>query len=338
MRPVQNAGGQVHVAALNRIGDFINADLPAGQRLGIELGVNRILLRPEHAHLRHAAHHGDALRHQRFGVFVHIGKPQGRRAQRQIQNRLVGRIHLLIRRRAGQILRQVAGRLRNHGLHVLRRRVQIAAQIELQRDLRGALRTRRGHRVHAGDGGELFLQRHRHRRGHGVRSRARQAGGNQDGGKIHVGQVAHRKQAIAHDAEHQNAQHDQGGHDRAANEDFGNVHDVTIRPWLRGALRGRRRDFLQFDLGDARHQPQLPVRDHLFARGESLCDDRLPVVAAIDGHRTGLDRHVRLDHKNELSLLSVLDAPATAPRSHWAAAPESGPRPQTAPAIAAGRR
>ena len=169
-------GGQIHVAVLNRIRNFINADLPAGQRLGIELGVNRVLLRPVHAHLGHAAHHRDALRHQRFCVFVHIGKPQRRRTQRQIQNRLVGGIHFLIRRRAGQILRQIARSLRNHRLHILRRRIQIAAQIELQRDLRGALRARRGHRVHAGDGRELFLQRHGHRRRHGVGRCARQAG------------------------------------------------------------------------------------------------------------------------------------------------------------------
>ena len=46
-----------------------------------------------------------------------------------------------------QILRQITSRLRDHGLDILRRGVEIAAQIELQRDLCGTLGTRRRHRV-----------------------------------------------------------------------------------------------------------------------------------------------------------------------------------------------
>ena len=53
---------------------------------------------------------------------------------RQDQDRRIGRIDLLVGRRHGQVLRQVcAGRL-DRRLHVLRGAVDVAVEIELQRD------------------------------------------------------------------------------------------------------------------------------------------------------------------------------------------------------------
>ena len=72
VRAIQNARGQIHVGGLNCIGDLVNADLPAGQRLGVEFGVNGVFLRAVHAHLRHTAHHRNALRHQCFCVFIDV--------------------------------------------------------------------------------------------------------------------------------------------------------------------------------------------------------------------------------------------------------------------------
>src|SRR5205085_5845853 len=47
-------------------------------------------------------------------------------------------------------------------------RVDVAAQIELERDARAALRARRVRRGEAGDRRKLLLERQRHGRGHGV--------------------------------------------------------------------------------------------------------------------------------------------------------------------------
>src|SRR6266851_2538515 len=63
----------------------------------------------------------------------------------------------------------------------------------------------------------------------------------------------------------------------------------------------------KLDLGDSRHQPQLSVGYYLFARGQPLRDDGLSVAAAIEGNWARLDRHVRLDHKNELPGLAILN-------------------------------
>jgi len=58
---VERAGGQVHVRVLHRAGHLVNPD-PAVRQLGrVELDAHGVLLRPVDDHLRHAAHHGDAL-------------------------------------------------------------------------------------------------------------------------------------------------------------------------------------------------------------------------------------------------------------------------------------
>ena len=79
-----------------------------GQRVGIHLHAHGVLLRAEHLHARHAADHGDALREQRVGVLVDRVQRQRGGVEREIEDRLLGRIHLLIRRRARHAGRQPA--------------------------------------------------------------------------------------------------------------------------------------------------------------------------------------------------------------------------------------
>ena len=86
---------------------------------------------------------------------------------------------------------------------------------------------RRGHRVDAGDGGELVLQRRGDRRRHGVRIGAGQAGADLDGGEIDVGQFADRQAEIAEDAEDHQRRHDQRGHHRTLDEDARDIHGLA---------------------------------------------------------------------------------------------------------------
>ena len=135
--------------------------------------------RHEHLHLRDPTHRREPLREERLGVLVQRGQRHRRRGQRQEQNRRVRRIGLVVRGwlDAG---RQLAQRLRDRRLHVLRGVVDVARQRKGQRDVRAAERARRRHRVDAGDRRELLLERRRDRRGHGLRARARQSGGHRD--------------------------------------------------------------------------------------------------------------------------------------------------------------
>ena len=117
----------------------------------------------------------------------------------------------------------------------------------------------------------------RHRGGHGVRAGAGQGGADHDRGKIDVGQIADRQQAIAHDAEDQDAGHDQRGHDRPLDEDLGDIHDrSSCAPVGRGL-----RTFgpLEFNLG-ARQEANVAVGDDGLAGGHTLLDHELILVIA----------------------------------------------------------
>ncbi len=118
--------------------------------------------------------HRDALRHHRLAVLVELRQRHQRRAERVVQDRLVRRVHLLVRRR-NDARRQVAQRLGDLRLHVLRGAVDVALERELDRDRRRPEAARRRHVVDARDRRELLLERRRDRRRHRLRARARQA-------------------------------------------------------------------------------------------------------------------------------------------------------------------
>ena len=81
-----------------------------------------------------------------------------------------------------------------------------------------------GHRVQAGDAGELPLERSRYRRGHGVGIGAGQAGAYRDGGIVHLRQIADRQRAVGDHAEQRDRSHEQAGGDRPPDKSLGNVH------------------------------------------------------------------------------------------------------------------
>ena len=66
-------------------------------------------------------------------IVVDVGQRQRGRGQRQEQDRLVGRVHLAEARRRRQVGRQAAQRGRDRRLHVERRAVDVAVEVELQR-------------------------------------------------------------------------------------------------------------------------------------------------------------------------------------------------------------
>ena len=193
----------------------------------IQLDANGVLLRSEYAHLRHSRHHGNALGHHGFGVFIEGIERQSRRGQGQIDYRLVCGIDLPERGRCGHPRGKQRRGIRNGRLHVLRGSIQVAAQVELKRDSRAAERVRRGHGIEAGDRGELALEWSGHGRRHRVGARAGKARRHQQCGEIHVRKVAHRQRPVGHEPEHRDRQHHQAGGDGPSNEDFGDVHFLT---------------------------------------------------------------------------------------------------------------
>lgn len=134
--PLEGAGGQIDVRPLHRRHYLVNADLPAGQGARVQLDTHRELLRSEDLHLGHTVDHGDALGQKRVAVFVELVQRQGGGGKGEVEYGLVGRVDFLIRGWGGHVWRQLRARPRNRRLHVLRRRVDVAAKVELERDLR----------------------------------------------------------------------------------------------------------------------------------------------------------------------------------------------------------
>ena len=197
MRADDRAGRHVDVPVAQRRFDFVDADLPRGERVRIELRVHRVLLAAENLHLRDARDLRDPLRDARLGVLVERPRRQRRRRDDQIEDRLIGRVDLREHRRRRHALRQQARRLRDRALHVDRRAVEAAVERELERDLRRAERVDRRHLLEAGDRRELILERRRDRRAHRLRTGARQLRGDEQRRKVDVRQVADRQRRYA---------------------------------------------------------------------------------------------------------------------------------------------
>src|SRR5439155_8968689 len=77
---------------------------------------------------------------------------------------------------------------------------------------------------------ELLLQRCRDRRGHRLRTGARQPGRHRDRREVHVREIAHRQEAIRHQPEHENAEHDERRRHRTANEESRDAHRTGSDP------------------------------------------------------------------------------------------------------------
>ena len=218
---VQRAGGQVDVGGGHRLLDLVDADAAGGERARIDLHAHGVLLRAEHLDLGHAVDRRDPLGEQRLGVVVHLVERQRGRAQRQVQHGLIRRVDLLVGRRRRHAGRQQGRGPREGRLHVLGGSIDAPIERELDRDGRESQRARGRHRVDAGDRQELLLHRRGDRRGHRLRTGAGQRGLDLDGREVDVGQVAHRQQPEAHDAEEEDRRHQQRGEDRTADEEVG---------------------------------------------------------------------------------------------------------------------
>ncbi len=184
----------------------------------------RIGLLAEDARFRHARHGRQFLRQDRVGIIIDPVDRQRIRIDGVDQHRPVGRIGLSVGRRGRQVLgQQAAGRV-DRLLDVLGGGVDVAVEIELQRDRQRADAARRGHLGERRDRRELLLERRRDRRRHRVRAGAGIIDRHHDGRKIDVRQRRDRQQAVGADAEHQHAQHHQRGRDRPADKRFRNAH------------------------------------------------------------------------------------------------------------------
>ena len=211
-----------------RIAHVLERDAVSGQRGRVGLRAHGEVLLAGHQHLGDAGDRRDLLRQDGVGVVVDLVDRQRVRRDRIDQDGAIGRVDLAVGRRVGQVLGQQPARRIDRRLHVGRRAVDAAAEIELQRDRGRAEATGRVHRGEAGDGGKLLLERRGDRRGHGLGAGAGQGRRHGDGREIDVGQRRDGQQVVGRRAEHQQAQHHQRRGDRPADEGFRDVHGAPL--------------------------------------------------------------------------------------------------------------
>ena len=129
------AAREVDVVALDGAGDLVDAELPVGEGLGVELGADGVFLGAEDLDLGDAADHGDALCNHGFGVLVDVGQGEDGRTQGEVENGLVGRVDLPEGGGGRHVLGQVARGQGDGGLDVLGGGVEVPAEVELEGDL-----------------------------------------------------------------------------------------------------------------------------------------------------------------------------------------------------------
>ena len=134
------AFGRVHRRADQRRAHVLHRQ-PAGRQLGrIDLHADGRPLLSADGHQGHAGNLRDLRRDHVLGKIVDLGQRQGAGISRHDQDRRVGGVHFLIGRRRGQILREKRAGGRDCCLHVARGAVDVAIEVELQRNDRRAER------------------------------------------------------------------------------------------------------------------------------------------------------------------------------------------------------
>jgi hypothetical protein len=217
-RPEQLSCRLGHVPVLESGTDLVDADLLGFQFVWIHLNAHGVPGRALHVDLRDAADGRDARRQNIFRVGIDGRHVERVRRQVDRQNRLIGRVHLAERGRCDERGRQQRHGGGDGGLNVDCRAVDVAVQIECQRDVAAARVAGRGHFIDAGNRGELPLEWTGHCRRHGVRIAARQIGADADRRIVDSREIADRQGPIGDDAEERDPSHQEARRDWAVDE------------------------------------------------------------------------------------------------------------------------
>ena len=190
-RALRSVGRGTHQCAAN----IFERQSARGELGGIDLDPDRWSLFAADGDLSDAGHLRDLLCQIVVRVLVNGDKRHCGGVRRKNEDRRVGRIELLVGRRRRHGLRQRLARRGDRGLHVLRRQIDIAVEIELNRNRRGAEGAERGHLGDAGDLADLAFERRCDRGRHGLGAGPRQRRGDLHGREIDLRQRRHRQTA-----------------------------------------------------------------------------------------------------------------------------------------------
>ena len=211
---IERALGGIDRRGPDRSADVLQAYAHRRRHRRVDLNPHRRLLLTMIVDLADTGDARDARRQVILDVVVdrrdgQVGRGHGDRHQER-----VGRVDLLVGRRIGQALGQLAAGRADGGLDVLRGTLHVAAEIELHLDVGLTERAGGADRGDAGNLRQLTLERPRHRRRHGLGVGAGQARGYPDRGHVDLRHARDRQHEIGHQTDQGDADRQQRGGDR----------------------------------------------------------------------------------------------------------------------------
>src|SRR6266568_1513570 len=228
---LDRALGAVGVGGGEHRAYFVQPDRVLVERRRIQLHAHRGERGAAHRHLADAFGLGNFLREDGGSGVVHLAAVERVGGEREDHDRRVGRIDLAVGGIAPQAGRQLAARGVDRSLHVARSAVDVAVEIELQRDARVAERRGRGDLGDAGDAAERALERHRNGRRHHLGTGARKLRLHRDRRIVHLRQRRDRKQTEGRGTGERHAGRQERRRDRTPDGRFGEIHG---RPFSTG--------------------------------------------------------------------------------------------------------
>ena len=222
--------GRVGVGVGQLRANLFQAEAVLAHLVGVQLDAHPGQRAAAHRHLSNARNLRQLLRHDGGRRVVHLALVEHVRSKRDHEDRRIGGVHLAIGRIARQVCRKIAARGVDRRLHVARRGVDVAIEIELQSDAGGSQTARRSHLGNGCDSSELALEGRGDRRRHRLRGCARQAGVDVDRREIDLRKRRNGKYVERHGAGQSNGRGEQRGRDRTPDERFADVHKASLPP------------------------------------------------------------------------------------------------------------
>ena len=208
--PFERAGRQVDVGGLHRRRHFVDADVARR-----ELHSDRVECAPRISAVRRSA----PAPRRAASRFVATTDSSAYSSTFDIGSVCDVSARISIDESAGFTLRNDGGVGMSGGsrraavgdrrLHVLRRRIDVAIERELQRDLRGAFAAGRRHRIERRNRRKLFFERRRDRGRHRLGACARQRRADRNRREIDRRQIGHRQRHVRERAEKREAERQQ---------------------------------------------------------------------------------------------------------------------------------
>ena len=240
-RPVELAGGDLHVLAAQGRDHVVRGQIERLQPVGIEPDLHGIVAGAENGQRAHPLDAGEHVGDFQVGVVRH----------EQRAARIVRRIEVHHRQDVGRALidgdadllhrrRQPRDGGGDAVLHLHLRGIEIGADVEGDGDVELAIGGRvRGDVEHALDTVHRLFDRRHHGVGDGLGAGAGVLAGDGDGRRRDLGILRDRQTDERHPAQDHDHDRDDGGEDRPVDEEMRNAHDARFSPPVRAWMAWR---------------------------------------------------------------------------------------------------